>query len=199
MSRKEREEYELKYWKKNGLKKGLKYFRDLHMDRLNFFNKMYNIPNNLNTALEIGSGPFGGMSLVYNARFWYLLDPLHKEYSNIVNMKDEKTVVRLKNYCEDIPLKDKSVEIVFSCNSLDHADNYIKCIEEIYRVMKKDGLFYLLVDCRTKDQLNIGHIHFFTPNQMVEFITNAGFNLIDRKNTKRESKSYLNLAAVFKK
>lgn len=197
MSRKEREEYELEYWTKNGLKKGRKYFDTLHLNRLDVFNMLYEIPPMSDIALELGPGPFGGMSSVYTAEKWYLLDPLNDVYSTMVDRDDSK--VYLRAYCENIPLDNGSVDIIFSCNSLDHADNYPICIEESFRILKKGGLFCLTVDCRTKDQLNVGHRHSFSADEIEEKFVSRGFKTISKVEGTRESKSYLNIVIVFRK
>jgi ubiquinone/menaquinone biosynthesis C-methylase UbiE len=151
----------------------------------------------LDVALELGPGPFGGMSQVYEAGKWYLLDPLNETYINMVAVEDRHT--RLQAYCEDIPIDDNSVDIVFSCNSLDHADNYVVCIDEVLRILKKPGLVCLLVDCRTKDQLNIGHRHAFSSIEIEHKFTDRGFKTLAKNEVKRENKPYLNLAVVFEK
>lgn len=197
MSRKEREEYELEYWTKNGLKKGRKYFDTLHLNRLDVFNMLYEIPLVSNIALELGPGPFGGMSSVYTAEKWYLLDPLNDIYSTMVDREDSKGYLRA--YCENIPLDNRSVDIIFSCNSLDHADDYPICIEESFRVLKNGGLFCLTVDCRTKDQLNVGHRHSFSADEIEEKFVSVGFKTMSKVEGTRESKSYLNIVIVFRK
>ena len=197
MSRKEREAYELEYWTKNGLKKGKKYFDNLHSERLVVFNTLHKLPFVPKVALELGPGPFEGMSSVYKVGKWYLLDPLNDVYLTMVNRDTNK--VYLQAYCESIPLDDKSVDIMFSCNSLDHADDYHMCIDEAFRVLKNEGLFYLTVDCRTKAQLNIGHRHSFSVNEIEKEFVSKGFKSISKAEGTRESKSYLNIMIVFKK
>ena len=197
MSRKEREDYELEYWEKNGIRLGFDYFENLHKDRLKLFNSLYRLPTNLSIALELGPGPFGGMAVSYNAGEWYLLDPLDETYISMVGVQDNHT--HLQAYCEDMPLDDAFVDIVFSCNSLDHADNYPICIDEMFRVLKNGGLICLLVDCRTEAQLNVGHRHAFTPVEIEQKFTSLGFKTLAKKEVKRENKPYLNLAIVIEK
>lgn len=187
----------MEYWIKNGLKKGKKYFDVLHSERLIMFNNLHKLPLMPKTSLELGPGPFGGMSSVYETEKWYLLDPLNDTYSAMVDRDDDK--VYLQAYCEDIPLDDKSIDIIFSCNALDHADDYPICIDESVRVLKNGGLFCLVVDCRTKEQLNIGHRHSFSPDEIERKFVSRGFKIMSKVEVTRESKSYLNIAIVFKK
>jgi len=199
VSRKERENYELKYWIGAGLAKGLQYSNHEHRDRLNIFNKMYKLPINPDIALELGPGPFGGMARVFIAKKWILLDPLNDEYQKLVDQKSEYEYI--SGYCESMPIEDGRVDIIFSCNSLDHADDYIKCIKESFRVLKEGGLFCISADCRIPVQLNVGHIHAFTPDEIEQCFLDEKFRIINRKDSYNDGsrKGYRNYIAILVK
>lgn len=57
----------------------------------------------------------------------------HKEHKNI-------QIKRID--IQDIPYKDNTFDIVIANHMLYHVPNVDKAIEEVYRVLKKDGIFY---------------------------------------------------------
>jgi len=55
----------------------------------------------------------------------------------------EKVIVE-KGYAEKIPFQDGSFDIVLCCHVLEHVQDVKKSIQEMMRVLKKDGYFYLV-------------------------------------------------------
>lgn len=53
---------------------------------------------------------------------------------------------------EYLPFENDSLDIVFSTNSLDHIPHPKKCLKEIKRVLKHNGLFFLIIDIFSKDR-----------------------------------------------
>lgn len=49
---------------------------------------------------------------------------------------------------ENIPIKQASVDFIYSNGVLHHADNTNRCIDEIYRVLKPNGLAIISLYCR---------------------------------------------------
>lgn len=201
MSRKDREDYELQYWtgKGGGIAKGLAHAKTEHKNRLNILNSMHKLPVNPEVAVDLGPGPFAGMSLVYEAKKWILVDPLDEIFSTLVPQLD--THIHLNEYGESMSLSNDSVDLLFCCNALDHADDYPKCIREIFRVLKAGGLFCVVVDCRTKDQLNIGHVHPFTPNEIEKEFVGVGFKVLSKKDSHGDGarKGYRTFTGVLQK
>ncbi|MBU1136612.1 MAG: class I SAM-dependent methyltransferase [Nanoarchaeota archaeon] len=62
----------------------------------------------------------------------------------------EKNNVKIKFYQRDIkdlkPIKSSSQDIVFSAYALLYIDNIGKCFKEVYRVLKKNGIFVFSLD-----------------------------------------------------
>lgn len=54
---------------------------------------------------------------------------------------------------EDLPYKDYQMDLVVCINTLDHVNDYDKCMNEIFRVLNKDGLLILGQDLSNKDDL----------------------------------------------
>ena len=65
---------------------------------------------------------------------------------------------------ERLPFEDNSVDLVFSYHCLEHVDNYLFALSEIYRVLKHGGIFLLGVPYVTLTEYNLVnpyHLHHF--------------------------------------
>lgn len=171
------QQYELLYWKGRGLKLGLVKNKKQLRKYLEKINEARQLPDSSKLAMDVGCGPFGGMSLFYPSKRWLLVDGLNHVYKNMV--KRNPDFEYLTCYGEDIPVKDGVVDIVFSTNALDHSNNRLKTEREIYRTLKPGGIFALCVHCRTPEQLNEGHQQAFTPAELVSEIYAVGFTKCD--------------------
>jgi len=170
-----KEQYELDFWKEHGFHNyGVEFYIKKHDGRLNEFNELYKLPDNPDRSLEIGCGPFGGMSMSYGAKEWTLLDPLADEYLKVVTTEHEF----ISSGIEEMPLDDDSFDVIFCCNALDHADDYVMGIKEMHRVIKKDGLLCVLVHCRKREEINDGHPHSFSYDDIKKHFTDSGFSFV---------------------
>lgn len=173
-----KEQYELDFWKKHGLSEyGRDFYVEKHKKRLDDFNKLYELPTKVNAALEVGCGPFGGMSLVYQADKWILVDLLADKYKQMITVEFEFVSAGI----ESLPLDDNLFDIVFCCNVLDHTDDYNKGVKEIYRVLKPSGLGVIHVHCRKPNELNVGHPHSFTYDEIESVFMKNGFKIKAKK------------------
>jgi ubiquinone/menaquinone biosynthesis C-methylase UbiE len=59
----------------------------------------------------------------------------------------KKGVKKIVGTCSKIPLKDASVDIIIASHILEHLPTLRKDLEEIKRVLKKDGLFLVVLPC----------------------------------------------------
>lgn len=89
-------------------------------------------------VLDVGCGPFGMLPYV-KARAKIGIEPLVEEF----NRKGayENDVVILKTIAENIPLPSEFVDAVYCMNALDHFHKPYKALDEIFRVLKKGGVF----------------------------------------------------------
>lgn len=101
--------------------------------------------------MDLGCGPYGiikGLDFLREKKkvsFKKLIgiDPLMNFYlKKIKILKNKKNIKLYNSKGEKIPLKDNSVDIVFSTNALDHCDDPSKVLSEIYRVLKPGGKLY---------------------------------------------------------
>jgi len=167
------QKYELTYWSGTGKRKGREGNKGELGEYLNKINSIYRLPQNPESAMDVGCGPYGGISLIYNAEHWTLVDVLNNVYKDMV--KRDPRFVYLSSPGENIPIVDNSFDVIFSTNALDHTEDRVKCEKEIYRTLKSDGIFALVVHCRTKEQLNKGHKQILTPELLIEELSSIGF------------------------
>jgi SAM-dependent methyltransferase len=67
-------------------------------------------------------------------------------FSNI-NIKTDLSSSKL----EDLPYKDKQMDLVICVNVLDHVSDYERCMSEIFRVLKKGGILILGQDLSNQE------------------------------------------------
>ena len=104
----------------------------------------------LGRVLEIGSGPIG----IVNCLEWgqrFAIDPLEDFYeqSPTLTKLRKPGVAYLKGTGENLPYPESFFSVVIIDNVIDHTHSPEKVLDEIYRVLKKNGLLYLAVNIRT--------------------------------------------------
>jgi ubiquinone/menaquinone biosynthesis C-methylase UbiE len=140
---------ELNYWKRRA-KKGFIY-RDFKYFCTTCFNLKEDFYNN-KKLLDIGCGSRGSLEWADMCNERIGLDPLADPYQLLGANKHKMRYVN--GQAENIPFPNEFFDIVFSFNSLDHVDNLSKSINEIIRVLKKGGLFLLIVDVNHEPTVN---------------------------------------------
>lgn len=164
-------------------------------------------------VLEIGSGPIGIVSyLKWGER--YALDPLtdfYKENPLLVEVRDP-SVNYLTGGGEDIPFPDGHFSIIIIDNVLDHVQEPHKVLNEIHRVLPKNGILYIELNIHTvwgfilhsvlsRLKIDKGHPYSFTAGKIRDYLGKHGFSIrhesiagylaaraIDRKSTGMKSK-----------
>lgn len=96
------------------------------------------------TILDLGCGPRGSLEWADMSKERIGLDPLADKYLKL-GAKHQK-MKYVKAYSENIPFKNEYFDVVCSFNSLDHVDDVKRTTSEIKRILKKGGLFLLIVD-----------------------------------------------------
>ncbi|MEB3177931.1 MAG: methyltransferase domain-containing protein [Nostocaceae cyanobacterium] len=107
-------------------------------------------------VLDIGSG-YGGAARYIAKNFGCYVDCLNlSEAQNQRNREMtksqglDKQVRVFEGNFEDIPFGENSYDLVWSQDAIVHSGNRIKVVEEVYRVLKKDGRF-LFTDIMQSD------------------------------------------------
>lgn len=188
------QKYELAYWNGTGKKRGREGNKKEMEEYLSKINSICELPENPETAMDIGCGPYGGMSLVYDAKQWTLVDILNDVYKDMVERDSRFSY--LSRPGENIPVISNSFDIIFSTNALDHTEDRIACEKETYRTLKPNGIFALIVHCRTKEQLNEGHKQVLTSELLVKELYLIGLLPVDYLMYQTKYKTF---AGVFKK
>ncbi len=89
------------------------------------------------------------------------------------------------------PIKSNTFDEIYASHLLEHVDNLIKCLEEIYRISKKDAkiiiklpLFpsiYSVNDPTHKHFFTYFTFEYFEPGAHYSYYSKAKFNIIKRK------------------
>lgn len=96
------------------------------------------------SVLEVGSGAHG-LIFGFGGGFGVGVDPLAVDYKRLFpKWQSEKSTVAAIG--EQLPFADAAFDVVLSDNVIDHAENPLKIVEELVRVLKKDGLLYFTVN-----------------------------------------------------
>lgn len=175
-------DFELNYWKKEGIKRGIDHQRKYCLAYMKIFEDLTQFPlavmHRNATCVEVGPGPFGGMATVLFPKEWIFIDPLNLEYAKLVK-QGKKKVSYMNAQVERVTSLDNKIDAVFCTNSLDHTENRQLAEKKIYKMLKKGGLFFLAVHCRTKEQLNEGHSQAFNSLELVTELIRIGFKTIN--------------------
>jgi len=109
----------------------------------------------------------------------------------------DKSVCYVRAVGECVPLKDEYVDIAICWNVLDHCIDPAKVLDEIYRVTKIDGAFFLMVNTFPKlaprkliEILDPVHLHHYTPRE-VKLMVSKLFYIVDEKKMKGVARSGL--------
>jgi SAM-dependent methyltransferase len=139
--------------------------------------------------LEIGSVPVGIVSfLKWGVR--YAIDPLEEFYSSndTLSALRDPEVEYGKGIGEAVPFDDSYFSFVILDNVLDHVSNASKVLNEISRVLDRNGLMYISVNVHTrwggllhsilsKLRIDKGHPYTFTPGSIAEFLKHHKFSI----------------------
>jgi SAM-dependent methyltransferase len=124
---------------------------------------------NLTKILDVGSGPYGGVSLFISKSCLKLsIDPLigKKEFRNKESVKEIDSV-RAVGEC--LPLIQNSFDIIFCVNALDHSYEPLRILNEINRVLCRRGVLILMVHVVTSKEKIIHRILCGTIFQRISF------------------------------
>ena len=116
------------------------------------------------TILDIGSGPMGGLLQFIPAREKISLDPLNDQYLELFPQFYNPTIEYKTGCGEKIPLKDNSVDLIISINSLDHCQDPQRVVNEVKRVLGPSGYFAVMF-CINLSKVHPHPAHHLSINQ----------------------------------
>ncbi|ADK15497.1 class I SAM-dependent methyltransferase [Clostridium ljungdahlii] len=163
---------------------------DYFEDKLKYIAlSQFNIKNKICADLGCGTG-FISLALAQDAKLVFSLDnsrnmlkQLHSEALD----KSIKNIYPIKGSMSDLPLFDESIDVVFVNMALHHVVDAKKAINEIYRVLKKDGTF-VICDVEEHDgewaRIEM-HDEWlgFSHKMISDWVKNAGFKDIQVEST----------------
>ena len=143
-------------------------------------------PQKTDRVLEVGSGGGPALDILQTQQFYYY--PLDIPRRNLSRIKKEakSTVYPASADVYNLPYADDSFEYVIMSEVLEHLENPLPALEEIYRVLKKDGVLLLsvpykerimktvCVHCNQETPFN-AHFHSFDEHKLMSLTKQAGF------------------------
>ncbi|MEO6049991.1 MAG: methyltransferase domain-containing protein [Pyrinomonadaceae bacterium] len=95
-------------------------------------------------VLEVGSGAHG-LVFGFTSGFSVGIDPLAVNYKRLFP-KWQPRAITLAAIGEELPFEDASFDVVLSDNVVDHAEDPVKIINALVRVLKPGGILYFTVN-----------------------------------------------------
>ncbi len=143
----EKHKEELEFWKTRfSTKGGITYWRNLYFQLYCHYLDISKESFSNKVIVDVGCGPHGAVGC-FDAKLKYGIDPLVNEYHSLFDLSGQD-VIYLACTAEKMPLMDEVADVVISRNALDHVDNVTEAIDQIHRILRRDGEIYLSVNYR---------------------------------------------------
>jgi ubiquinone/menaquinone biosynthesis C-methylase UbiE len=155
-----------------------------------------NIKDKVVADLGCGTG-FLSLALALDASIVFSIDQsvnMLKESRRLMETKKFNNVYPIKSDLHNLALFDESVDVAFINMALHHVKDAKKAIEEMYRIIKKDGTLIIsdVLEHKgewAKDEMFDEWLGF-SNHQMQQWLTEAGFNIVNIENTELKCKGY---------
>jgi len=145
-------------------------------------------PKKTDRVLEIGSGGGPALQILQKKNFHYF--PLDIPRKNLSRIKKE-SALPLFPAAGDVyrlPFADGCFDCVLMSEVLEHLDEAVPALKEIYRVLKKEGLLLISVPYKERIMKTVcvhcnrltpfnAHFHSFDENKLRNFMEQAGFTM----------------------
>lgn len=155
-----------------------------------------NIKDKVVADLGCGTG-FVSLALANEAGIIFSVDSsrnMLKELSTTISKKGYKNVYPIKSSLDNLALFDESLNTVFINMALHHIKDAKKAIEEMYRVLKKDGVVVISDVIEHEGEWAREEMFDewlgFSNEQMTKWLEDAGFKNIKIENTDLSCKGY---------
>jgi ubiquinone/menaquinone biosynthesis C-methylase UbiE len=146
--------------------------------------------------LGCGTG-FLSLALALDASIVFSIDQsvnMLMESRKLMETKKFNNVYSIKSDLENLALFDESVDVVFINMALHHVKDAKKAIEEMHRIIKKDGTLIISDVQEHKGEWSRTEMFDewlgFSNSQIQEWLTEAGFNSVNIENTDLKCKGY---------
>lgn len=142
------------------------------------------IPNG-SKFLDIGCGKGHGLSLAARKGCQVIgVDPFPDNAGVSPELQDlgcEYSIV--EGFCENLPFKDGSFDVVYSSHMLEHTSDYAKSISEMHRVLQPNGVLIMGVPTATMAFVRFLSILIFSTHRNVIEILRYPFKNSEWKNS----------------
>lgn len=120
--------------------------------------------------LDLGNGPCGLLNAI-EAKIKIGVDPNNPDYAiNHILYNIPGNNVYLKAHAEQLPCVNNYFDLITCVNVLDHTIDPNIIVNEVKRVLKPNGLFFLSVDTRKTADTSVVHPHAINKKQIMSWI-----------------------------
>ena len=133
------------------------------------------------TIVEIGSGPTG-LIFTLEGKKRYAVDPLMDQYKKLYDFSNQQNLELIAAQGEHMPIKSNIADMVICTNVLDHVQNPKLLISEAFRLLKKNGDFFLGTSVNKVE--NYEHPYNIKQQELTSWLENIGFTITDMKLSK---------------
>ena len=137
------------------------------------------IPATLDSAIELGCGPFTNMRIISRDRaIGHIVcsDPLVRDYARFggtwLESQYKSGAIDIDDHrAEDLPFPDAMFELTVMINVLDHVQNARQCLESAARITKPGGLLVLGQDLTGPGDPGTGHLTSVIQSCSITFLS----------------------------
>lgn len=155
-----------------------------------------NVKDKVVADLGCGTG-FLSLALALDASIVFSIDQsvnMLKESKKLVDSKKIDNVYPIKSDLDNLVLFDESVDVAFINMALHHVKDAKKAIEEMHRIIKKDGILIISDVLEhngewAKEEMFDEWLGFSNV-QMEQWLVDAGFDKVNIENTNLKCKGY---------
>jgi len=164
----------LEYWEQYRYLNEIKKIVDIHEDT-----KILDVGCGISTVLHFLNGKRYG------------IDPLAESYKNLYKYPEDIHIQKAEG--EKIPFIDKYFDIVFCSNVIDHVSDPQKVVDNISRVLNKNGYFVLTVELFDEQtQRGPTHPHSLTKTNIINLFSDRFKIVFERESPWIGMRNYLN-------
>jgi SAM-dependent methyltransferase len=128
------------------------------------------------SAVEIGAGPYPALAAAPRWKRAVAVDPIARGYvEEGILPPTAGHITYIEAPGERIPLPAEFADLVVIENALDHVSDPAAVLKEIYRLLRPDGLLWLLVDL--SDYSDPMHPHPFNEARIRSLLADGGFEV----------------------
>lgn len=156
----------------------------------------FDIKDKICADLGCGTG-FISLALLQEAKIVFSIDNsrnMLKELHNIASRKGLKNIYPIKGAMEDLPLFENSIDRVYINMALHHIFDAKRAIEEMYRVLKKDGTIVITDVEEHNGEWARTEMHDewlgFSHKQIESWLEEVGFTQVKVSSTELKYKGY---------